>query len=132
MEKQSQLNNNVFEQLMKYDKETLAQFICLIHEEKDLEYELTKLEKIDADRKYDLKLIKIEKLENEWKKSLEEKNKAQENYYKLLTEEARQIYEDAQTKSNRLSLDLDKLINKLKPKKVSKNENLSIFDLEDS
>lgn len=119
----------LFNKLMKYDKDTLAQFICILNQEKNLEYELSRLEKIDLDRKYELHLMKIEKLENEWKKSLEEKNNAQENYYLLLTEEARQTYEDAQTKSNRLSLELDKLINKLKPKKINKTENISIFDL---
>jgi len=119
----------LFDKLMKYDKDTLVQFICILNQEKNLEYELSRLDKVDSERKYELHLNKINKLENEWKLSLDEKNKAQENYYKLLTE-SRQKYEDSQTKSNRLSQELDKLIDKLKPKKVNKLENLSLFDLE--
>jgi hypothetical protein len=120
----------LFDKLMKYDKDTLVQFICILHQEKNLDYELSRLDKVDSERKYELHLNKINKLETEWKLSLDEKNKAEENYYKLLTEEARQKYEDSQTKSNRLSQELDKLIDKLKPKKVNRIENLSLFDLD--
>lgn len=118
------------EKLAKYDKDTLIQFICFIHQEKDIEYQLSKLDKIDSDRKHELLNIRINKAETEWKNSLQEKEKAEEKYFKLLTEEARQEYEDAQTKSNRLSIELDKLIDKLKPKKVSKVDNLSMFDMD--